>query len=143
MSQLIYTSTARNLFGLTPNMIHRLGDPDKLAANPHGYSASPARLYRLDRVEEFVAQHRGEIEKVATRRAARWQCQWYIEGLLGWAQSAPVSPSNYCDLLRQLKKKPGSSLAYLVLRDRLASAAEVAHNRAQTGGCHGQSSPCS
>lgn len=60
--------------GLTSAFIARLGNPDKIATNPHYKSASPMKLYKIDRVEQLIADLKetdpGFFEKMERRREA-------------------------------------------------------------------------
>jgi hypothetical protein len=50
-----YKTTIANTYGMTPKMIAELGDPDKLVENPHYKSGPPAGLYKVKRVEAWLA----------------------------------------------------------------------------------------
>ena len=131
MANYIYRSTVTDVFGLTGRMVRQMGEPDGYVTNPHCPSWSPARIYRLERVEQFAGEHREEIEDRAITRAERWKkCPWLVCETIEWAASVPVlvfgphryADTNYTELLKTLKKRPGASLSYWVLRDRLARA---------------------
>jgi hypothetical protein len=68
--EYVYTSTVRKKYGLTPGMIDELGPPDRIVENPH-YSRGDAYLYRVERVEAWVAQNPDRLEKARAQRVNR------------------------------------------------------------------------
>ena len=68
MSEYITKSTVKSDYGLTDSMLKELGEPDKIAPNPHYRSSPPMQLYLRERVENWVAENTERIEKVLKRR---------------------------------------------------------------------------
>ena len=54
--------------GLTLSMLEDLGEPDTTKQNPHHRSGPQLRLYSVQRVEDWIAAHRGDVEAVMARR---------------------------------------------------------------------------
>lgn len=54
-------SRIKSEFGLTDTQIRSLGEPDTTRPNPHYRSGPPMKLYLRKRVEEWIAEHQGEI----------------------------------------------------------------------------------
>lgn len=69
--EYVYKSTLRSEFGLTPSMIEELGEPDEYVENPYYSTAPMAMLYRIDRVETWLAVNRWRVEKAKESRARR------------------------------------------------------------------------
>ena len=68
--QFVYKSTLKQVYGLNDTLIRMLCKPDKQVPNPHYRSASPASLYAIERVEQFVELHEDEIT-LARQRSAK------------------------------------------------------------------------
>src|SRR6185369_8921332 len=68
MSDYITKSTVKSDYGLTDSMLKELGEPDKLAPNPHYRSSAPMQLYLRERVEKWAAENVERIAKAASRR---------------------------------------------------------------------------
>jgi hypothetical protein len=61
--------------GWTRRLIDKLlGEPDKLARNPHYISAAPMRLYLLERVAEIeqTPEYQTALAELGPRREAAW-----------------------------------------------------------------------
>lgn len=71
MSDYITKSTLKKDYSLTDSLIKKLGEPDKIAPNPHYRSAAPMKLYLRERVEKWVEENAERVEKVIDRRKAR------------------------------------------------------------------------
>lgn len=69
--EYVYKSTLRSEYGLTPSMVEELGQPDEYVENPYYSSAPMAMLYRIDRVETWLAKNRNRIEKAKESRTRR------------------------------------------------------------------------
>jgi hypothetical protein len=67
----VYKKTLTKTYGLTPNMIAELGEPDEYDENPH-YSRGPeAKLYLVKRVETWVEANKDRVEKAKANRVRR------------------------------------------------------------------------
>jgi hypothetical protein len=49
-------------------MIAEVGEPDEQTENPHCRTATTASLYRIERVESWIDDHRAAVEWLAERR---------------------------------------------------------------------------
>lgn len=82
-------------YHLTDKWISRLGGPDKVEVNPHYRSAAFMKLWRKDRVEEFLDANQAEYSKrlaVANKRRAIGIriAEKKRQSLLEWARSTPI-----------------------------------------------------
>lgn len=69
--KMIYKSTLKSEYGFTETLIKKLGDPDDLVVNRNYKSGPPASLYRVDRVKQFIKQHKVEVTQVRAKRKKR------------------------------------------------------------------------
>jgi hypothetical protein len=69
--EYVYKSTLRSEYGLTPSMIDELGEPDEFVENSHYKSGPAASLYRIDRVEAWLAANQERVEKAGESRVRR------------------------------------------------------------------------
>lgn len=68
---LIYKSTVMRDYGLTPSMVDELGPPDDYCDNPYYAGGATASLYKVERVEKWVAENEERLEKAKANRATR------------------------------------------------------------------------
>lgn len=66
--KMITRSTLKSQYGLTDKLITLLGEPDKLAPNPHYRSAAPMALYLQERVEAWIETHQEVIAAADTKK---------------------------------------------------------------------------
>ncbi len=68
---LITKTQLKEIFGLTPKWIERLGEPDEEKLNPRYRSAATMKLYAIARVEQFIEDNRDEYNAMRERSLKR------------------------------------------------------------------------
>jgi len=87
----VYKSTLKKVYGLTDKLIRQLGSPDKIVPNPHYRGAAPSSLYLIERVEEWIENHPGEMNSAMARsRAMKDIAEIRRLETLAWANSVSV-----------------------------------------------------
>lgn len=108
-AKYVYKTTIKEAYGLTDSWIKRLGEPDKVAPNPH-YRSKKSYLYLRRRVEAFIGAHQDEYDELLKKRAARSAkmqaiADRRVEALLSWAEKSPVQVGELPRQLAKLKRR--------------------------------------
>ena len=61
-------SRVKSEFGLTDTQIRSLGEPDATRPNPHYRKGPLMKLYLRKRIEQWIAEHQGEITEAQPRK---------------------------------------------------------------------------
>jgi XPA protein C-terminus len=109
MSEYITKSTVKTEYGLTDSMLKELGEPDKIAPNPHYRSSAPMQLYLRERVEKWIAENAERVEKVLKRRKPKAE---KTETLLDVAKAYAMGQGTM--LFRQSQRQVGDKWSWSV-----------------------------
>lgn len=110
---LIYHSTLRHVYGLSPAWIRRLGQPDRLHPHPRD-PAKKVSLYSRRRVEAYLEAHRMEYLRMLVARAKRSgqtaaeTCR-RAQALMAWAKTVEITAGPLPDTLAQLTQEARAS----------------------------------
>jgi len=110
---LIYHSTLRHVYGLSPAWIRRLGQPDRLHPHPRD-PAKKVSLYSRRRVEAYLEAHQAAYLRMLVARAKRSgqaaaeTCR-QAQTLMAWAKTVEITAGPLPDTLAQLTQEARAS----------------------------------